>query len=158
MKILTIDDEPVIAQLLEIILEPLGYRVVSAISGAQGLVVFEVERPDLVLLDLQMPDMSGIQVVREIKKRCGERFVPVIFLTANYDEEQLADCIDAGGDDIVNKPFNQTILEAKLRAWERNIKIFNAMLASHQQSLSTLSRDTLTPEEIKGLFAWSDDS
>ncbi|HIJ85824.1 MAG TPA: response regulator, partial [Magnetococcales bacterium] len=145
-------------QLLEIILEPLGYVVCSTQSGQEALSVFERERPDMVLLDLQMPGMNGIEVVRQIKKSCGERFVPVIFLTGTYDDELLADCIDAGGDDLISKPFNQTILEAKLRAWERNVKIFNAMLASHQNSLSTLSRNTLTPEEIKGLFAWTDDS
>lgn len=157
MKILTIDDEPVIAHLLEVILEQRGYAVCSAHSGVDGLRVFSQERPDLVLLDMQMPDMNGIQVVQELKKRCGERFVPVIFLTSQYDDELLADCIDAGGDDIIHKPFNQNILEAKLRAWERNIKTFNAMLVSHQNSLSALSRNTLTPEEIKGLFAWSEE-
>lgn len=154
MKILTIDDEAVIAQLLEIILEPQGYTMCAAHSGLEGLRLFEEERPDIVLLDMHMPGMNGMQVVRGIKKMCGERFVPVIFLTSTHDDDILADCIDAGGDDLINKPFNQTILEAKLRAWERNIKIFNAMLASHQSSLSELSRGTLTPEEIKGLFAW----
>ncbi|MBF0145367.1 MAG: response regulator [Magnetococcales bacterium] len=158
MKIMTIDDEPVISQLLEIILEPLGYVLCSAQSGEIALNIFDMERPDLVLLDLHMPDINGTQLVRQLKTQCGERFVPIILLTSQFDDELLADCIDAGGDDLISRPFNQTILEAKLRAWERNIKIFNAMLTSHQNSLSTLSRNTLTSEEIKGLFAWSEDS
>ncbi|MBF0174217.1 MAG: response regulator [Magnetococcales bacterium] len=155
---MTIDDEPVISQLLEIILEPLGYVLCSAQSGEIALNIFDMERPDLVLLDLHMPDINGTQLVRQLKTQCGERFVPIILLTSQFDDELLADCIDAGGDDLISRPFNQTILEAKLRAWERNIKIFNAMLTSHQNSLSTLSRNTLTSEEIKGLFAWSEDS
>ncbi|MBF0110394.1 MAG: response regulator transcription factor [Magnetococcales bacterium] len=158
MKIQIIDDEPIIIQLLEIILEPLGYLLCSAAGEAKSLEVFENERPDLVLLDLHLSGSDILSLVRQIKARCGERFVPIILLSGQFDDDLLADGIDAGGDDMIAKPFNQTIFEAKLRAWERNIRIFNAMLTSHQNSLSALSRNTLTPEEIKGLFAWNNAS
>lgn len=119
MKILIVDDDRINSTILNRLLARDGHAVVIAHDGVEGVEVFRRENPDLVLMDIRMPRMNGYGAAREIKRLVANRFVPIIFLTAVTDEESLVQCIDAGGDDFLTKPFNRTILQAKIDAMER---------------------------------------
>ncbi|MBF0138711.1 MAG: fused response regulator/phosphatase [Magnetococcales bacterium] len=119
MKILIVDDDRINSTILNRLLARDGHSVVIASDGVAGVEVFHREQPDLVLMDIRMPRMNGYEAAREIKRLAANRFVPIIFLTAVTDEDSLVQCIDAGGDDFLTKPFNRTILQAKIDAMER---------------------------------------
>ncbi|MBF0588583.1 MAG: fused response regulator/phosphatase [Magnetococcales bacterium] len=134
MKILVVDDDRVNSTLLNRLLGRDGHTVISAFDGQEGIKKFEQERPDLVLMDVRMPRLDGYDAARRIKAVSSDRFVPIIFLTAVTDEEGLARCIDAGGDDFLTKPFNRTILQAKIGAMGR-IQQLDAVQRSQKAQL-----------------------
>lgn len=119
MKILIVDDDRINSTILNRLLARDGHAVMIAHDGVEGVEKFRRENSDLVLMDIRMPRMNGYEAARQIKQLAANRFVPIIFLTAVTDEESLALCIDAGGDDFLTKPFNRTILQAKIDAMER---------------------------------------
>ncbi len=118
-KALVVDDELSNRVILKALLKKLKYQVVEACNGAEALAAFVAERPDIVFMDVMMPGMDGHEAAARIKKLAGDIFVPIIFLTALTDHEALARCVEAGGDDFLTKPFNHTILGAKIQALER---------------------------------------
>jgi two-component system, OmpR family, KDP operon response regulator KdpE len=111
--VLVADDEPRITKLVVLVLQEAGFRVVSAASGEEALARAEEVRPDLVLLDLLMPDLDGIEVMRELREW---RAVPVILLTARGSIADRAKGLDLGADDYVAKPFDPDELVARVRA------------------------------------------
>ncbi|ABK46065.1 response regulator receiver protein [Magnetococcus marinus MC-1] len=141
MKILIVDDDRINSTILTRLLEKDGHKVFTAPNGQRGVELFSDERPDLVLMDIRMPLMNGYEAARRIKSLSPNRFVPIIFLTAVTDDEGLAKCIDAGGDDFLTKPFNRTILQAKIGAMERIGQLHGVLreqkelLERHQQTI-----------------------
>ena len=121
-KILVADDEQNIVRLLRLYLRNEGFDVVAAADGKQALERFASESPDLVLLDLMMPQMSGFDVCTEIRKRSD---VPVIMLTARSDDVDKIVGLEMGADDYVTKPFNPREVVARVKAalrrrsWDR---------------------------------------
>lgn len=111
--VLVADDEPRITKLVSIALSEEGFRVVTASGGADAIAKAEEMRPDIVLLDLVMPDLDGIEVMRELRER---RPVPVILLTARGSTADRAKGLDLGADDYVAKPFHPDELAARVRA------------------------------------------
>ncbi|MBF0136376.1 MAG: fused response regulator/phosphatase [Magnetococcus sp. DMHC-1] len=134
MKILIVDDDRINSTILNRLLSRDGHPVVTAYNGRDGVALFKSERPDLVLMDIRMPLMNGYEAARQIKEASLDRFVPIIFLTAVTDDEGLARCIEAGGDDFLTKPFNRVILQAKISAMER-IRQLHAVLRSQKEQL-----------------------
>ncbi len=118
-KILVADDAKVMRYSTLRILKRLGVEAVEAEDGLQALELFMSEKPDLVLIDVQMPGMDGLEVVRRIREVSAERWVPVIFLTSMEDDEDFTRGIEAGGDDYLTKPVSPVVLEAKIRAMRR---------------------------------------
>lgn len=115
-KILVIEDEEPIAQLLAYNLEKEGFTVRVAGDGEEALVAFEEERPDLVLIDWMLPNVSGIEICRQLRARPATRDLPVIMLTARGEEEDRVRGLDVGADDYVTKPFSMSELVARMRA------------------------------------------
>ena len=111
--ILVVDDEPTLRETLAEALESEGHRVVTAADGREALVQFRAERPDLVLLDLMLPELSGIEVCRIIRAESG---VPIIMLTAKDAELDKVVGLELGADDYVTKPFSLRELMARIRA------------------------------------------
>ena len=111
--VLIADDEPRITKLVAIALSEEGFRVVTANSGEQALQKAEEVRPDIVLLDIVMPDLDGIEVMRQLRER---RPVPVILLTAKGSTADKAKGLDLGADDYIAKPFHPDELAARVRA------------------------------------------
>ncbi|BDX06250.1 ATP-binding SpoIIE family protein phosphatase [Planctobacterium marinum] len=133
MRILIVDDEPVNRFLLIHMLEENGFTDChEAEDGEQGLAMAEELVPDIVLLDVVMPGMSGHEVAPKLKALQTDIYLPIIFITALDDEESLVKCLSVGGDDFVGKPFNKTILSAKLKAHAR-IRMLSKR--AHKQNL-----------------------
>ena len=113
-RLLVVDDEPSIRDLLSASLRFAGYDVVTAADGSSALAQAEKHRPDLVVLDVMMPDMDGFEVTRRLRER--GRDVPVLFLTARDDVEDKVMGLTVGGDDYVTKPFSLEEVVARIRA------------------------------------------
>jgi len=104
-RILLIDDHRTVHRLLEAILRIKGYELLYAENGAQGLAMARSERPDLIVLDVMMPDMDGFKVCQFLKEQAETRTIPVLFLTARGAEDDLESGRRAGGDGFMTKPF-----------------------------------------------------
>jgi len=111
--ILVVDDEAQIVRLVRDYLEEAGFRVVTAADGAQALAVARHEKPDLVVLDLLMPGMDGLEFTRRVRR---EQDLPIIMLTARADETDRVVGLEVGADDYVVKPFSPRELVARVRA------------------------------------------
>jgi DNA-binding response OmpR family regulator len=112
-RVLVVDDEPEIVRLVRDYLERAGFDVTTAANGAQALREFSRQRPDLVVLDLTLPETDGLDVARAIR-RTGE--IPIIMLTARTDEADRVAGLELGADDYVTKPFSARELVARVRA------------------------------------------
>lgn len=112
-KILVVDDEPNIREVVGLYLERDGHTVISASNGNEALKLYERVRPDLVVLDLMLPGVSGLEVCRRIQ---AERRVPLIMLTARGEEEDRIIGLGLGADDYVTKPFSPRELAARVEA------------------------------------------
>ncbi len=112
-KILVVDDEPQIRRVMRTTLTSRGYMIVDARSGEQGLEILQSQRPDLVILDVNMPGMGGLEACREIRRNSD---VPIIMLTVRNTERDKVRALDAGADDYVVKPFGIEELLARIRA------------------------------------------
>jgi two-component system phosphate regulon response regulator PhoB len=115
-KIVVIEDEEAISQLVAYNLEKEGFTVATCMDGDEAMVVIDEEKPDLVLLDWMLPNVSGIEVCRRMRGRIDTRDIPVIMLTARGEEEDRVRGLELGADDYVTKPFSMTELAARIRA------------------------------------------
>ncbi|MCP4116631.1 MAG: response regulator [Desulfobacteraceae bacterium] len=113
--VLAVDDNPQNPQFLGKLLSENGYEVGVAQDGIQALTFLKKNQPDLVLLDIMMPGMDGYGVCEEIKANLGTRHIPVIFLTAKTETEDIVKGFEVGGVDYVVKPFNSAELLARVR-------------------------------------------
>ncbi|ATR82585.1 DNA-binding response regulator [Pseudomonas sp. FFUP_PS_473] len=116
--LLVIDDEPQIRKFLRISLSSQGYKVVEAATGSEGLSQAALTRPDLVVLDLGLPDMDGQHVLRELREWSQ---VPVLVLSVRASEVQKVEALDAGANDYVTKPFGIQEFLARVRALLRQV-------------------------------------
>ena len=103
LNALVVDDEPQIRRLLTVSLEANGYRVITANNGQEGLVLAAQHRPDVIVLDLGLPDLSGLEVLKRLREWTQ---TPVIILTVQDAEADKIAALDNGADDYVTKPFN----------------------------------------------------
>ncbi|MCB1875753.1 MAG: fused response regulator/phosphatase [Chromatiales bacterium] len=133
IRVLVVDDNRTNRMVLTALLKRHDYEILSAENGQQAVELFERERPVLVLMDVMMPVMDGYEATRQIKKLAGEVFVPVIFVTALTDEGALVKCIEAGGDDFLSKPYNRTVLKAKIDALMRLREAYTVQLSQRRQ-------------------------
>lgn len=125
--LLVVDDEPNIVKVLRGYLEQAGYRVVTANDGALALAQFKHEQPDLVLLDLNLPHMDGLDVARKLRALSA---VPIIMLTARVEETDRLIGLELGADDYVTKPFSPREVVARVRAVLRRAETSAAPPAS----------------------------
>ena len=112
-KILVVDDDPNVVKLVQLYLERDGHEVLTASDGATGLELAREEQPSLIVLDLMLPRMDGMEVCRVLRK---ESSVPIIMLTAMVEEDDRLAGLDLGADDYVTKPFSPRELAARVRA------------------------------------------
>ena len=132
-KILVVDDTPKNVKLLADLLAVKGYSVVTAASGREALAQVEAERPDLVLLDVVMPEMSGYEVCRKIRENPATEILPVVMVTALDPSEERIKGLDAGADDFLTKPINQAELLARVRSLLRIKELYDTVQAQAAQ-------------------------
>eukprot|EP01133_Synstelium_polycarpum_P008875 gene8875-10405_t len=145
LTVLIAEDSAADLLLLSTIVRRQGHQVLTASNGQEAVDVFTRERPQLVLMDALMPVMDGFEAARQIKQRAGEALVPIIFLTSLRESEALAQCLDAGGDDFLAKPYNQVILAAKINAMDRLRRLQATVL--QQRDLIARHHDYLLQEQ-----------
>ncbi len=133
LKILIADDNHSDRLILQTIVKRQNHTVVTAVDGVEAVEKFTEERPDIVLLDALMPRKDGFEAARDIKRLAGEDLIPIIFLTSLSDAESLAKCLEAGGDDFLSKPYNQIILQAKIKAFDRMRKMHSTLQLQRDQ-------------------------
>jgi DNA-binding response OmpR family regulator len=136
MKILIVDDDHDLLALIAFTLGQAGYMVVKASDGAAAIKAFAAESPDLVLLDINMPNSSGFQVCENIRQKSR---VPVMMLTVRGEEEDLVKAIELGADDYLTKPFSPRTLLARIKALLRRAGVeSNGPLASGRVKLDAV--------------------
>lgn len=161
MKICVIDDEPLIVEVLKAYLEREGYEVIASMNGREGLDLIEQENPDFIILDLMLPDLSGEEICKEVRKSSD---VPILMLTAKTAEEERIGGLLLGADDYVTKPFSprevvvrvKNILRRTLRGLEENLLSFNQGFLTIDDRKKEVRREgkeiSLTPIEYKILL------
>lgn len=112
-KILVVDDDPAISEMLTIVLEAEGFEAKPVTDGLEAIPAFRSYQPDLILLDLMLPGMSGVDICKEIRK---ESAVPIVMLTAKTDTVDVVLGLESGADDYITKPFKPRELVARIRA------------------------------------------
>jgi class 3 adenylate cyclase len=137
--VLVVDDLPQNVRLLDAVLSPRGYRVLTAGSGQEALDLLKKHEPDLVLLDIVMPGLDGYEVCRRIRDEPATEFLPVVMITASGDQEKLH-AIEAGADDFVAKPFDRAELLARVRSLVR-IKRYHDTIERQTTELSAWNRE-----------------
>lgn len=112
-RLLIVDDERPIRRLLRTVLTPHGFEVTDATTGQEGLMAAATSRPDLIILDLGLPDLAGVDVIRLLREWSQ---IPIVVLSAHDQEEEKVAALDAGADDYITKPFGSRELLARIRA------------------------------------------
>ncbi len=137
-RILVVDDAPRNIRVMEATLAPRGYTIDGVTSGAGALLKIATEPPDLVLLDVVMPEMDGYEVCRRLRADPATRLLPVVMITASGDQEKVS-ALDAGADDFVQKPFNQAELLARVASLLR-IKRYHDTIQQQAAELAEWNR------------------
>jgi len=138
-RVLVVDDMPANVRLLEAVLVPAGFEVLSASSGPEALQTVAAELPDLVLLDVQMAGMNGYEVCRRVREDEATALIPVVMVTS-HDSEARIDGIRAGADDFVTKPFDQQELLLRVRSLVR-IKRYHDTIRAQAAELAELNHN-----------------
>jgi two-component system alkaline phosphatase synthesis response regulator PhoP len=155
-KVLVIDDEPKIVEICKDYLKAGGYEVITASDGAQGLTKARLQKPDLIVLDLMLPGMNGLDVCRSLRQ---ESNVPIIMLTARIEETDRLIGLELGADDYITKPFSPRELVARVRTVLRRasgdssmetIRVGDVALDRTRYQVTLPDRSiTLTPTEFE---------
>ena len=125
-KILIVDDEKPISDIIKFNMTKEGYEVVTAFNGREAIELFEAEKPDIIILDLMLPEIDGLEVAKTIRKTSS---VPIIMLSAKDSEFDKVIGLELGADDYVTKPFSNRELQARVKALLRR----SELLASDSQ-------------------------
>ena len=133
LHVLIVDDQTSVRCALAAVLEHHGHQVSQAEGALQAVVQFEKERPDLVLLDVEMPEHNGFWVARQLRERESGGWTPIVFLSSLGSDEDLTRGIEAGGDDYLVKPVRPAVLNAKLRAMQRLLDMRRRLVAMSEE-------------------------
>lgn len=144
-NILIAEDSAPDRLILESIITKSGNSPIAVADGQQAVEAYSECKPDIIMLDVLMPNMGGIEAAREIRELTKGEFVPIIFLTSLSDDESLVECIEAGGDDFLPKPYNPVVLKSKIKAFAR-MREMHVTLAQ-QKSLIEVHNQHLIQEQ-----------
>lgn len=146
-RLLVVDDDPHIREVVRFALEQAGHQVVLAADGRAGLEAFEASTPELVVLDVVMPQLDGVEVCRRIRAVSG---VPILFLSSKDDELDRVIGLEVGGDDYLGKPFSPRELASRVKAMLRRVELDRGPKAERRRSHGALSLD---PDRFEVSFA-----
>ncbi|AUS96963.1 DNA-binding response regulator [Clostridium thermosuccinogenes] len=143
ITVLIVEDDKYIMSLVNMFLKDEGYRTITTSSGKEAVALFYANNPDLILLDLGLPDIDGMDVIRQIREKSN---APIIVLSAREEESDIINALDCGADDYMTKPFYTGELMARIRVAQRKI---NSM--TNPDNAKTFTCDYLTVDYGKGL-------
>jgi len=132
-RVLAVDDEPDVLRLIEIKLKKAGFEVLTARDGEEALAVALDARPDLILLDVMMPKQDGLEVCRRLRSDPSFPFTPIILVTAKADPKDVVAGLEAGGDEYLTKPVDQTALVARVKSMLRIKELHDSLEAMAAQ-------------------------
>jgi diguanylate cyclase (GGDEF)-like protein len=144
MKILIADDSKTYLSLISTSLAKMGHEVVAVNSGQQAIDTFQINKPDLIILDVMMEGIDGFECAKRIREINSNEWIPIIFLSASVDDSSIAKGIDAGGDDYLIKPCSEITLEAKIKAMERISNMRQKLFDTTAKLYLLSSTDSLT--------------
>ncbi len=127
------DDHDSRAQLV-LLLKAEGHHVTEATDGKEAVRLFKETSPDLIFMDIIMPNLDGYAAAKEIKKTNTQTFTPIIFLTSSHDDQALAHCIETGGDRFLTKPYNKILLRSEINALQRIRSLYNELEGYKKQT------------------------
>lgn len=146
--ILVVDDIVTNRYLLKQMLTVLGdFEIIEAENGKQAVTLFQDNAPDLILMDVNMPEMDGYESAAAIKALCGNQYTPIIFVTALSSEASLANSLESGGDDFISKPFSAEVLESKVKAHLR-IRELTLQLTEQNNTLTVVNEQLSHEKEL----------
>lgn len=140
-KILVVDDEAILVETIAYNLEQAGYKVVTAADGKSALEAARTEAPDLIILDIMLPEMDGLEVCRQLRRESSTATTPIVMLTAKGDEIDKVVGLEVGADDYVTKPFGRRELLARVRALLRRADY----PSSHEESIPSDAAQEVRP-------------
>lgn len=146
-KILIAEDSATDRLILESIVAKAGHTPIGVSDGVEALAAYESEQPDMILLDVLMPNMGGIEVARAIRRNTSVDVVPIIFLTSLSDQESLVECLEAGGDDFIPKPYNQAVLKSKIKAFGR-LRIMHSTVLNQKVQIEEHNRHLIQEQTV----------
>jgi len=147
LRVLVVDDSPAVNTLLRGFLAREGHAVTVAADGVRAVELFAASPPDIVLMDVVMPTMDGIEATRRLRELAAGRWVPVILLSALDTEDDVVRGLEAGADDYLVKPINLSILKAKIRSFQRIARMQNQVVAQ-AEVLGRLSDEQAAEEQL----------
>ncbi len=147
-KILIVDDEETNIKLLSAVLIPEGYKILAAKNGIEALEIVSKDPPDLILLDIMMPEMDGYEVCKRLKADKDTRIIPVIMITALSDRKDKLKAVDVGADEFLSKPVDTTELQVRVRSLLR-IKRYHEELLESYKELERQNKKLRELEQIK---------
>ena len=151
--ILVVDDIDTNRKLLRQMLVQIGdYQVIEATDGKEAITQFGEHKPDLILMDINMPEMSGYEASMTIKEMCGQNHVPIIMITALKEETALTNSLDSGSDDFISKPFKLEVLKSKVNAHLRIRELNQQINDKNKQLVQHNDRLTREQELIEHFF------
>ncbi len=119
LTIMVVDDEPDLLELVAYNIRQDGHEVVTATDGLKALELVRTRQPDVIVLDVMMPGLSGLEVARRLRSQTGTASIPIVMLTARAEEKHELEGLDAGADDYISKPFSMQVLIARVKAVAR---------------------------------------
>jgi len=148
-KILVVDDDPSVAELMESMLSEYGYEITIANSAEDGLAADRKIHPDLILLDVVLPEMSGFEACQKFNENQKERYVPIILVTSMSDVNDKIKGLESGADDYITKPFYTEELLARVRSALRTKRLYDELQATREklteaEKLATLGEMAIT--------------
>ncbi|PZV15258.1 MAG: hybrid sensor histidine kinase/response regulator [Pseudanabaena sp.] len=146
--VLVVDDEPANLDVIEILLFKEGYELHHQDNGADAIASLASINPDLILLDVMMPDIDGIELCQQLKNDRQWQHIPIIIITALSEKEDLARCLEAGADDFLSKPINSTELRARVRSMLRIKAQYDRIqetMMLREEMLQTIVHDLRNP-------------
>ena len=143
ITILVVEDDKYIMSLISMLLKDEGYKAFSAVTGKEAIALFYANNPDITLLDLGLPDIDGMEVIRQIRQKSN---APIIVVSAREEENEIISALDCGADDYITKPFYTGELLARIRVAQRKISIL-----TNPDNLESFICDNLTVDYTKGL-------
>jgi CheY-like chemotaxis protein len=135
IKILVVDDTPSNAKQLEVVARQLGHDTVFAVDGLEAIDRYQTEQPDLIIMDIMMPRMDGIQAAERIRALPADRWVPIVFFSALDSVQDIIQGLEKGGDDYLTKPANLSLMRAKINGYTRVLEMQDSL---RQQTIELL--------------------